>query len=120
MSFLERLGYVRKDRYEKVVRERDYLRRSVAELEDEIKALEADKNRLEKRVEFLVMAVPAITKIKNIGPKTAQRLKERGIKNIIDLIESSPEKIAEATGVPKERALKMIKKAMNLIKKQAS
>ncbi|MBE0512413.1 hypothetical protein IBX38_05110 [Candidatus Bathyarchaeota archaeon] len=116
---MERLGYVRKGRYEEVVRERDSLRRSIAELEDKINVLEADKNRLKKRVEFLKMAVPAITKIRNIGPRTAQRLEERGIKNIIDLIEASPEKITEATGLPKERALKLIKKATNLIKKQA-
>lgn len=119
MAFLERLGYVKKGRYEEVVMERDSLRRSIAELEDRIKVLEADKNRLKKRVDFLKMAVPAITKIKNIGPRTAQRLEERGIENVIDLIESSPGKISEATGLPKERALKLIKKAMNLIKKQA-
>ena len=116
---MERLGYVRKVRYEEVVRERDSLRRSIAELEDKIKVLEADKNRLKERVEFLEMAVPAITKIKNIGPRTAQRLQEVGIKNVIDLIEASPEKITEATGLPKEKALKLIKKATNLIKKQA-
>jgi len=112
---LERFGYVRKGRYERVVRERDNLRRTVTELEDKIRALEEDKNRLEKRVEFLAMAVPAITRIKNIGPKTAQRLEEKGIKNIIDLIEASPEKIAEAIGVTRERALKLIKKATKLI-----
>lgn len=120
MGFMERLGYVKKGRYEEVVRERDNLRRSIAELEDKIKVLEADSNSLKKRVEFLKMAVPAITKIKNVGPRTAQRLKERGIKNIIDLIESTPQKIAEATALTKERAQKMIDKAMNLIKKQAS
>jgi len=116
---LERLGYVRKGRHDKVVRERDDLRRSIAELEDKVKVLEAEKKRLEKKVEFLELAVPAITKIKNIGPRTAQRLKERGVKNIIDLIEASPEEIAEATGLTKERALKLIRKATNLIKKQA-
>jgi len=119
MDFMERLGYVKKGSYETVVRERDSLRRSIAQLEDKIKVLEADKNRLKRRGEFLKMAVPAVTKIRNIGPRTAQRLEERGIKNIIDLIEASPEKIIEATGLPKERALKLIKKATNLIKKQA-
>jgi len=119
MAFMERLGYVKKGRYEEVVRERDSLGRSIAELEDKIRVLEADRNRLKKRVEFLKMAVPAITKIKNIGPRTAQRLEERGIKNVIDLIEASPEKIAEATGLPKEKAQELIKKATNLIKKQA-
>ncbi len=119
MGFMERLGYVKKGRYEEVVRERNSLRRSMAELEDKITVLEADKNRLKKRVEFLKMAVPAITKIRNIGPRTAQRLEGGGIKNIIDLIEASPEKITEVTGLPKERALKLIKKATNLIKKQA-
>ena len=116
---MERLGYVRKVRYEEVVGERDSLRRSIAELEDKIKVLEADKNRLKERVEFLEMAVPAITKIKNVGPRTAQRLQKVGIKNVIDLIEASPEKITEATDLPKERAIKLIKKATNLIKKQA-
>jgi nucleotidyltransferase/DNA polymerase involved in DNA repair len=119
MGFMERFGYVKKGSYEKVLRERDRLKRSIGELEDKITVLEADKNRLKKRVEFLKMAVPTITKIKNIGPKTAQRLEEGGIKNIIDLIEASPEKITEATGLPKEKALKLIKKATNLIKKQA-
>ena len=119
MSVMERLGYVKKGRYEEAVREMDSLRRSIPELEGKINVLEADNKRLKKRVEFLKMAVPAITKIKNIGPRTAQRLEERGIKNIVDLIEASPEKITEATGLPKERALKLIKKAANLIKKQA-
>ncbi|NIW50651.1 MAG: hypothetical protein GWN17_00235, partial [Candidatus Korarchaeota archaeon] len=63
---------------------------------------------MKKRVEFLQIAVPAITKIRNIGTRIAQRLEERGIKNIIDLIEASPEKITEATGLPKERALKLV------------
>ncbi len=119
MGFIERLGYMKKGRYEKVVRERDNLRKSIVELEDKITVLEADKNRLENRVEFLNMAVPAVTKIRNIGPRTAQRLEEGGIKNIMDLIEASPEKITEVTGLPKERALKLIKKATNLIKKRA-
>ena len=118
MSFLERLGYVRKGIYEEVVSERDYLMRIVSELEDNIRALEEDKNKLEKRVEFLAMAVPAVIKIKNIGQKTAQRLGERGIKNVVDLIEASPEKIAEAIGVPRERALELIKKGTKLITKK--
>ena len=113
---MERLGYVKKSRYEEVVRERDSLRRSIAELEDKITVLEADKDRLEKRIEFLTMAVPTVTKIKNIGPRTAKRLEEVGIMNVIDLIEASPEKITDATGLSKERALKLIKKAMDLIK----
>jgi len=115
---LERLGYVRKGRYERVVREKDDLRRTVADLEDKIRALEEDKNRLEKRVEFLVMAVPAITSLRNIGPKTAERLEEKGIKNVIELIEASPEKVAEAIGVTRERALKLIREAMKLIAKK--
>jgi len=115
---LEKFGYVRKGRYERVVRERDDLKRTVAELEDKIRALEEDKNRLEKRAEFLAMAVPTIKRIRNIGPKTAQRLEEKGIKNIIDLIETSPEKIAEAIGVTRERALELIKKATKLITKK--
>jgi len=113
---LEKLGYVNKSRYKEVITERDGLRRKIAELEDKITVLEADKNRLEKRIKFLTMAVPTVAKIKNIGPRTAQRLKEVGIINVIDLIEASPEKITDATGLSKERALKLIKKATNLIK----
>jgi predicted nuclease with TOPRIM domain len=119
MGIMETLGYVKNGKYEEVIRERDSLRRSIAELEDDIKVLEADKKRLKEKVEFLKMAVPAIRKIKNIGPRTAEKLEESGIKDIIDLIESSPEKIEAATGLPKERTLKLIKKATNLIKKQA-
>jgi replicative superfamily II helicase len=119
MGIMETLGYVKNGKYEEVIRERDSLRRSIAELEGNINVLEADKKRLEEKVEFLKMAVPTITKIKNIGPRTAEKLEENGIKDIIDLIESSPEKIVAATGLPKERALKLIEKATNFIKKQA-
>jgi len=115
-DFLEKLGYVNKSRYEEVIKERDGLRRKIAELEDKTTVLEADKNRLEKRIEFLTMAVPAVTKIKNIGPRTAKRLKEVGIMNVIDLIEASPKKITDASGLSRERVLKLVKKATNLIK----
>ena len=118
MSFLERLGYVTKGRHEEVLMERDTLRRSVSELEDTIEVLEAEKNWLMSRVAFLKMVVPSVRKIKNIGPRTAQKLEKIGIKNIIDLIEASPEKIAEGTGLPEERIQKMINKATKLIKRQ--
>lgn len=115
MGFMERLGYVKKRRYEEVVRERDNLRRRIAELEDDIRMVD----KLKKTVEFLKIAVPSIRKIKNIGPRTAEKLEARGIKNIVDLIEASPEKIIEATGGSKENALQLIKKATNLLRKQA-
>jgi hypothetical protein len=118
MSFLERLGYVTKGRHAEVLRERDALKRSVSELEDTIEVLEAEKNWLMSRVAFLKMVVPSVRKIKNIGPRTAQKLETIGIKNIIDLIEASPEKIAEGTGLPEERIQKMINKATKLIKRQ--
>ena len=76
-------------------------------------------DKLKKTVEFLKTAVPGIRKITNIGPRTAEKLETRGIKNIIDLIEVSPEKIIEATGCSKENALQLIKKATNLLRKQA-
>ena len=112
-------GLTRRSKYEEIIRERDSLRRSIAELEDDIKGLETDKKRLKERVGFLKMTVPAITKIKKIGPRTAEKLEESGIKDVIDLIEASPEKIMAATGLSKERALELIKKVTNLIKKRA-
>ena len=118
MRFMEKLGYVKKCKYEEVVRERDHLRKSITELEDDMKVLEADKKRLNERIGFLKMIVPSITKIKNIGPRTAEKLEGNGIKDVIDLIEASPEKIAAITGLPKERALKLIKKAMNLTRER--
>ena len=39
---MERLGYVNKSRYEEVIKERDGLRRKIAEQEDKITVLEAD------------------------------------------------------------------------------
>jgi len=48
---MERFGYVKKGSYEKVLRERDRLKRSIGELEDKITVLEADKNRLKNRVD---------------------------------------------------------------------
>jgi len=118
MSFLERLGYVTIGRYAEVLKERDTLRRRVSVLEDTIEVLEAEKNWLMSRVEFLKMVVPSVRKIRNIGPRTAQKLETIGIKNIIDLIETSPEKIAKGTGLSEERIQRIVNKATKLIKKQ--
>jgi hypothetical protein len=115
---LEKLGYVKKEKYEEAVRERDSLRTSLAELEYALEVLKADKKNLKDRIEFLKMTVPHISIIKNIGPRTSEKLERSGIKDIIDLIETSPEKIMVATGFPKERVTKIIKKALNLIKKR--
>lgn len=119
MGIVEKLGYVKRSKYEEIVRERDHLRRNIAELEDNKKVLEANKKRLKERAEFLKMTVPVITKIKNIGPRTAEKLEGSGIKDVIDLIEASPERIMAVTGFSRERALKLIKKATSFIKKRA-
>lgn len=119
MSFLERLGYVTKSRHDEVLRERDTLRRRIAELKDTITVLETEMNWLLKRIDFLKMLMPPIRQVRNIGPKTAQHLEAIGIKNVIDLIEASPEKIAEATGLPKERIQKLINNATSLFKEHA-
>ena len=57
----------------------------------------------EKRVE--------LTEVKGIGPKTAGKLVEAGIKNAYELAASNPEKVAEALGSSKDRAINLIEGA---------
>ncbi|MFQ6076622.1 MAG: hypothetical protein ACE5Z5_10890 [Candidatus Bathyarchaeia archaeon] len=47
---MERLGYVKKERYEEAARERDELRRRVEGLEVKVTELEKERDELKKRL----------------------------------------------------------------------
>jgi hypothetical protein len=44
-----------------------------------------------------------MTQVRNIGPKTAKKLREAGLTNPKVLADSKPEKIAKALGIPEKR-----------------
>ena len=56
-----------------------------------------------------------LTEVKGVGPKTAGKLVEAGIKNANDLASSDPERVAEAVGSSVEKASGMIEDARSLV-----
>ena len=61
-------------------------------------------------------AIVDLTEVKSIGPKTAEQLKEAGIKNANELAASTPVTVAEAIGFSEKRARDLIKDANALLK----
>lgn len=62
MAFMERLGYVKKERYEETARERDELKRRVGELEAKVTELEKERDDLKITVGALKAKVADLEK----------------------------------------------------------
>lgn len=56
---------------------------------------------------------PGVSAIDGIGPVFANRLEAAGLKNVSDLAEASPDRVAEAAGVSATRARSWIDQARN-------
>ena len=82
------------------------LRRTIKELKPEPPK--------KKKIEII-----KITKVKGIGPKTAEQLKKARIKSANELAASSPETIAKAIGSSEERASRFIENANSLLKEES-
>ncbi|MFQ6074757.1 MAG: helix-hairpin-helix domain-containing protein [Candidatus Bathyarchaeia archaeon] len=106
MSVMERLGYVKREEYERVVRERDRLRLLVAKLE-------VEKDELMRKIKTL--RPPPLTEIKGIGPKAAERLRKARIKDVEDLARASPKKLAKRIGASEKTVLEWIDQAKRLL-----
>jgi predicted flap endonuclease-1-like 5' DNA nuclease len=57
-----------------------------------------------------------LTQVKNIGPKTAKKLKEAGFTDPQALADSKPEEIAKVLGISERRASAVIENARSLLK----
>ncbi|MFQ6095725.1 MAG: hypothetical protein ACE5NN_06245, partial [Candidatus Bathyarchaeia archaeon] len=62
MTLMERLGYVKKERYEHAVRERDEARNRIGELEALCSHLRSERDELESKVETLEGKVTDVAK----------------------------------------------------------
>jgi len=55
-----------------------------------------------------------LTEIKGIGPKRVKKLENAGIRNMVDLANSSAKQVAEKTGIPQKRISGWIEQAKRL------
>jgi len=89
---MERLGYVRKQRYERVVKESDDLRRTIAELEARIRALEEDRKRTEDRTSRMKGRVEQMRKavelleVADMPKETAVGMIKKGLDYLLDIL----------------------------------
>ena len=83
---------------------------NVKRLKDYAKAFRPEPSVGEKKVKTI-----DLTEVKGIGPKTAEKLKEAGIRNANELATSSPQIIAETFGSSEERATNLIRAAHLLL-----
>lgn len=87
-----------------------------------VKALE--EKRTTEEAEYLI-GMPKDTlkgvtlelvKVKGIGSKMSEKLRNVGINDITQLASSNPERIVESLGISKDRASRFIKNACSLLK----
>jgi len=82
---MERLGYVRKERYEEIVKEADDLRRRVSELEARIKGFEEERNKMEERVENMKKSLELI-EAADMPVETALGLIKKGVDFLLNTL----------------------------------
>lgn len=106
MGLMERLGYVKREDYERVVRERNMLRLMVAKLE-------VEKEELMRKIKTL--RPPPLTSVRGIGPRAAERLRRARIKDVGDLAKASPKRLAERIGASEGTVQEWIDQAKKLL-----
>lgn len=80
--------------------------------------IEEVKSKEEKLKVIVTEETIALTKVKGIGPKLSEKLKNAGIEDAKELAASNPKEIAEALGVSEERASAFIKTARSLLRRR--
>lgn len=75
---MERLGYVKKDLYEEVVKERDLLRATVSKLHDEVKVYQNRRKEIEDRVEQMKRAIELMEEA-DVPKETLLAMVKKGI-----------------------------------------
>ncbi|MEM3028020.1 MAG: hypothetical protein QW220_04760 [Candidatus Bathyarchaeia archaeon] len=78
MGLMERLGYVKKDLYEEVVKERDLLRATVSKLHDEVKVYQNRRKEIEDRVEQMKRAIELMEEA-DVPKETLLAMVKKGI-----------------------------------------
>ena len=87
---MERLGYVRKERYEEIVKEADDLRRRVSELEARIKGFEEERKKMEERVENMKKSLELI-EAADMPVETALGLIKKGVDFLLNTLKEASE-----------------------------
>jgi len=92
---------------------------TVAQQRTKIRSLTAERDTLDAELketqEKLVHALaPDSTEVKGIGAKTADRLREMGIRDVIDLLKTSPDELATRTEIPPKVIAKWFEEAVAL------
>jgi len=87
---MERLGYVRKEWYEKVVKERDDLKRMVTELEAKIKGFEEERRKMEERVKNVKKSLELI-EVADMPMETALGLIKKGVDFLLNTLREAGE-----------------------------
>ena len=123
MGLMAWLGYIKRDKYTSVVREQENLQKRVAQLEREndkllervkkVAALEREKKELLRRMEK--MRPPALTEIKGIGAILADKLKKARIRDVRDLAQASPLKLADRIGTSEKTVSGWIDQAKRIL-----
>ena len=103
---MEWLGYVKKDKYEKIKKKRD-------ELILVVEQLEREKDELLRKMK--TMRPPPVTEIRGVGPKATERLRKVRIKDVEDLAGASPEKLAKRIGASEKTVSDWITRAKKLL-----
>jgi predicted flap endonuclease-1-like 5' DNA nuclease len=93
-----------------------YAVRKVEELEEET-TIEEEEYPIGRPKATSREATVELAKVKGIGPKLSEKLKNAGVNNVRELASSTPKRIAESLGISKERASRLIKNARSLLKK---
>jgi len=87
--------------------------KAVGYLEQARELLEQEMEEQETTEVTPLQAPVDLTQVRGIGPKRAERLKAIGIKDIDDLVESDPAKIAKALSVSKKISSRLIPEALS-------
>lgn len=94
----------------------------LSQLRTQTRKLTSERNALEKDLkaaqEKLAHALaPSLSEIKGIGSKTAEKLRDMGIRDVIDLLSTSPEELATRTEISPKIIARWFEQAVTLREK---
>ena len=97
-------------------------KKAIKELRNKVRRLDEEREDLDKKLgktheELLHVLSPDIERIRGIGPKTAEKLKEQGIGKAGDLLSVAPEDLSERIGVPTRQIAGWLEQATTLNQK---
>lgn len=117
MDLMERLGYIKKSRYEEVLESCKKLEEDVGRLEERLSELQKENEKLREKLEKTSKPQVNISHVNGVGAKRAEMLKNAGIETVKELAEVSVEALASVLESSKEFASKLKERARNALEK---